>query len=178
MLADAPGVGADLVGLGVALGRHVAGFLKQRHVNVRFDVARRAGITIPIPRPAEVAANLDDADALDPGLAQPRRGQQPAEAAANDQHVGRIVDGGTMLDVAVRIGVQFLETRDVEVGPAGLWRRPAVALGAITGAQGVDIDHRTFGHAHSVLHPNRPRSLALRHRLLNYPCHAAFSNGR
>ena len=72
---------------GVLLLRDVAGLLQQRQVDVALDVALRAGIAVPVPGAAEVAALLDDADALDPGLAQPGAGHQAAEAAADDQHV-------------------------------------------------------------------------------------------
>ena len=46
-----------------------------------------AGIAVPVPRAAEVAALLDDADVVDARLAQPRAGEQAAEAAADDQHL-------------------------------------------------------------------------------------------
>ena len=155
MLADAPGVGADLVSLGVSLGRHVAGFLEQRHVDVRFDVARRTGVAVPVPRPAEVAADLDNANTLDTRLAQPRCSQQTAEAAADDQDVNRVIDRGTRPDIAVRIGVKLLKARDVEVCPAGLGRRPAVAFPRIARAQRFDVDHGTVRYGHSSAPPRR-----------------------
>ncbi|MEI9985216.1 MAG: hypothetical protein WDN69_19725 [Aliidongia sp.] len=44
----------------------------------------RAGIAVPIPGAAEIAALLDDADIGDAGLDQPRAGDQPGEAAADE----------------------------------------------------------------------------------------------
>ena len=72
---------------GVLLLRDVADLLEQRQVDVRLDVALRARVAVPVPRAAEVAALLDDADVVDAGLAQPGAGEQPAEAAADDDHV-------------------------------------------------------------------------------------------
>ena len=146
MLADPPGVGADLVGLGVPLGRHGAGFLEQRHVDVRFDIACRAGIAVPVPRPAEIAADFDDADAFDARLAQPRRGQQTTETTADDHDVDRIVDRRPLLPRAVRIGVELGEAGDVEIRPVAVGGRPAVPLDAVPLAQHVEIERRTLGY--------------------------------
>ena len=71
----------------VLLLRDVADLLEQRQVDVRLDVAHRARVAVPVPGAAEVAALLDDADVVDAGLAQPRAGEQAAEAAADDDDV-------------------------------------------------------------------------------------------
>ncbi len=71
----------------VLLDRHVAHFFEQRQIDVRLDIARRPRIAVPVPSPAEVAALLDDPNALDPGFTQPRRNQQPAEPTADDDDI-------------------------------------------------------------------------------------------
>ena len=69
--------------------KDVAGLFQQRQIDVAFDVALSAWISIPVPGAAEVAAFLYDANILDPRLAQARRGQKAAEAA-HDHHVDRV----------------------------------------------------------------------------------------
>jgi uncharacterized lipoprotein YbaY len=49
----------------VFLRRHVPGLFEQGHVDHRGSVALRAGIAIPVPGAAEIAALLDDADVRD-----------------------------------------------------------------------------------------------------------------
>ena len=73
---DALRVLEDLGRVGVLLLRDVAELLEQRQVAVALDVALGAGIAVPVPGAAEVAARLDDAEVLEAGLAQPRA--QPA----------------------------------------------------------------------------------------------------
>ena len=85
--ADRAAVGEDLRRARVLLARHVAELFEQRQVDVRLDVAHRARVAVPVPGAAEVAALLDDAHVVDAGLAQPRAGQQAAEAAADDHHL-------------------------------------------------------------------------------------------
>ena len=63
---------------------HVPGFFEQRHIDHRCGVALRAGITVPVPGAAEIAALLDDADVLYPGFGQPRGGSKPGKAAADE----------------------------------------------------------------------------------------------
>ena len=63
-------MGADLVGEAVLLLRQVAGLLQQGEVDVALDVALGAGIAVPVPGAAEVRAALDDAEAVDAGVAQ------------------------------------------------------------------------------------------------------------
>ena len=87
VLADRAAVGEDLRRPGVLLRRDVAELLEQRQVDVRLDVAQRARVAVPVPRAAEVAALLDDADVVDAGLAQAGAGEQAAEAAADDDDV-------------------------------------------------------------------------------------------
>src|ERR1700709_729415 len=57
--ADALAVREDLRRMRVFLGLHVRGLFEQRHVDQRSRVALRAGIPVPVPGTAEVAALLD-----------------------------------------------------------------------------------------------------------------------
>ena len=94
----------DLPPLGVVASGHVAHLVEQREVVVGDDVARHARVAVPVPGAADVAAALDDADRLDPDLAQPGRGQQRREAAADEQHLDLVVDRiarDDLLDVGV-----------------------------------------------------------------------------
>ena len=84
MPADAPAVREDLRRMRVLLGRPMAGLLEQRHVDHRGRVALRAGIAVPVPGAAEIAALLDDAHVLHTGLDQPRSGHQPGKSAADE----------------------------------------------------------------------------------------------
>src|SRR5271154_1204115 len=72
---DALGMLEDLGREGVLLLRNVAEFLDKRQVAVGFNVALSAGIPVPIPGAAEVAALLDDAQVLDAGFPQTRARQ-------------------------------------------------------------------------------------------------------
>ena len=82
---DAPAVLEDLRAVHVLLGRHVPGLFEQRQVDHRRRVALRAGVAVPVPGAAEVAALLDDAD-VDAGLLQPGPDHQAGEAAADERH--------------------------------------------------------------------------------------------
>ena len=85
LLADAAAVLEDLGRVRVLLGRHVAGLFEQRHVHERRGVALRAGIAVPVPGAAEVAALLDDADVVDAGFLEPGAGDEAGEPAADER---------------------------------------------------------------------------------------------
>ncbi|EHJ60873.1 hypothetical protein NSU_2033 [Novosphingobium pentaromativorans US6-1] len=70
--------------LGVLLGRDVTGLFKERHVDVRFDVAGRAGIAVPVPGSAEVSCLVDDAHRSDALLGQPRGRHQSGKTGADN----------------------------------------------------------------------------------------------
>ena len=84
MAAELLAIAEDFRRLGVFLCRDVAGFLKQRQVDIAFNVASRARIAVPIPGAAEITCPIDDAEILDALLPQARTGEKPAEAAADD----------------------------------------------------------------------------------------------
>lgn len=84
LLADTLAVLKDLRRVRVLLARHVVRFLEQRHVDKRSGVTHRAGIAIPVPRAAEVAALFDNADVRDAGFLQPCAGNEAGKSAANE----------------------------------------------------------------------------------------------
>ena len=145
VLADRPAVGEDLRRLGVLLLRDVADLLEQRQVDVRLDVARRARVAVPVPRAAEVAALLDDADVVDAGLAQTRAGEQPAEPAADDQDLDLVVQrlAFERLDVRV-VDVARELARDLDVLLVAVVAQALVALLAVLLAQGIGIERRSW----------------------------------
>src|SRR5262249_39204227 len=57
------------------------------HAGMRFDLAQRAGIAIPVPSSAEVAAGLDYLEVAETGLVEPSTGEQTREAAADNHNV-------------------------------------------------------------------------------------------
>jgi hypothetical protein len=122
--AEQLAVGKDLRRAGVLLGRHVAGFLEHRQVDVRLDVAHAARVPIPVPRPTEVSRLLDDVEVGDAQLGEVDRAEHAAEATADDDGVGFLdhrLAGETGLNVWVAIEVLVF---------AGEWLILRVAIGA------------------------------------------------
>src|SRR5438552_16176655 len=96
----------DLRREGVLLLGDVAGLFEERQIHVGFDVTLRAGIAVPVPGPAKIPRFLDNTNIGDPGLLQPRRRQQAAKTAADDEHVEFFVQRGARearLDVGIYI---------------------------------------------------------------------------
>ena len=142
LLADGAGVGEDLRREAVLLFRHVAEFLDQRQIDVGLDVALRAGVAVPVPSAAEVAALLDDAQIAHAGFAQPRPSQQAAEAAADHDHV-HLVGPRFALEARRHVGVVH------EVGEAAghfgvlvvaVVAQALVSFRTVSGAQGIWIE--------------------------------------
>ena len=122
--------------------RDVAELFEQRQVDVRLDVARAPGIAVPVPGAAEVAALLDDADVLDAGLAQPRAGEQAAEAAADHDDVDLVGERRAReagLDVRIVDEVREVAL-DLDVLLVAVVRAALVALVAVLLAQRVGIE--------------------------------------
>ena len=136
MLRDALGIVADLGSLRVFPPGHEAGLLEERQIDVAFDIAGRSGIAVPVPRAAELAAFLDDADVVYARIAQPGAGKQAAEPAA-DHHdllvVGerRAVDG--RIDIRVVEIVREL-TLHLDILLVGVGAQTLVTLLPIPGA--------------------------------------------
>ncbi len=131
VLPDALAVLEDLGRVRVLLGRHVAGLLEQRHVHEARRVALRAGVAVPVPRAAEVAALLDDAD-VDAGFLQAGAGDEPGEAAADERRrdvigLRRPLDDGRVrvFEIVGELALE-LDVLGVAVGP-----QPLVPLGGV-----------------------------------------------
>src|SRR5208337_2960366 len=73
---DGLAVREDLGALGVVILGHVVELVEQRQIVIGDDVARHAGVPVPVPCAADVSSALDDANALDAMLPQPRGGQK------------------------------------------------------------------------------------------------------
>ncbi len=97
VLGDALAVFEDLGGVRVLLRRHVAGLLEEREVDERRGVALRAGVPVPVPVAADVAALVDDAHVVDAGLLQTCSGDEAGESAA-DERDGHLVEQRVALD--------------------------------------------------------------------------------
>ena len=141
LLADALAVREDFRRMRVFLGRHVAGFFEQRHVDHRGRIALRARIPVPVPGAAEVAALLDDADILNAGFRQPRGGGEPGKAAA-DEGEGDVV-GLRLARGDRRIGVVEIMRelpRDPKILIVAVGAQPLVALLQIFLAQPLLVD--------------------------------------
>ena len=137
MAADAPRVLEDFGAAGVFCGGHVAGFFEQRQVDVALCVAGRAGIAVPVPGAAEVAALLDDADVIKAGFAQARSRQQAAEAAAHHQHLD-VAHDRLALELWVGIGVveeMLVLAGDLDILVVAVGAQAPVALEVVLAAQ-------------------------------------------
>src|SRR5262249_46760093 len=77
----------------IAMLRSVVEFLKQRQVDVRLDIALRAGIAVPIPGHPEVAAIICDPNVAKSRMMKTCTCQKSAESAARDDHLGMIGKG-------------------------------------------------------------------------------------
>ncbi len=112
-LGDALTMGKDLGPLRVLLGRDVTQLLEQRDVDVGLDVAGDARIAVPVPGSADVGGLVDQAQALDAELAQPRPREQPTEAGSDDRHVHLVVQR---------------RPREVRIGPGIVGESPERAV--------------------------------------------------
>ncbi len=186
LLADTPRMRQDFRRIRVLLFRDITGFLEQRQIDVRLDIALRAGIAVPVPGAAEVAALLDDANALDAGLAQPGARQQSAEAAANDHDVHRVVQRRTgearidirIVDVTAEVALHF-DVLFVAIGAKAF-----IAFLAIFGAQNLRIKIKFLltiaggRNLFGVTHRWKLQKLIRvdRNRLERYPSAARYSS--
>jgi hypothetical protein len=126
--------------------RDVVQFFEQRQIDVGLDVALRAGITVPVPRAAEVAAFFDDADVFHTGFTQTRRRQQPAKAAADDDHF-HFVEQRRARKTGFDIGVVEVVREvafDLLVLIVAIGAQALVALLPILFAQRVGIESKRF----------------------------------
>ncbi len=141
-VGDALAVPVDLGGLDVLRRRHVAGLFEQRQIDHGRGVAHRTRVPVPVPRTAEVAADLDDPHVVDPRLLQARADTQPGEAAT-DQRDGDLVEEWLAFGP---LGVGIVEhrgeaARRFEVLVVAVVPQPLVAFLAVLDPQRVVI-HR------------------------------------
>ena len=155
VLADALAVREDLRRMRVLLRRHVAGLFEQRQVDQEARVALRAGISVPVPGAAEVAALLDDPDVLDANFRQPRCGGEPGKTAT-DESEGDVI-GFRRARRDRRIGIVEIVRelpRDPQVLIVAVGTQPLVALLQILLAEPLLVDRsvlrglRLVGHRH------------------------------
>ena len=154
MPADPLGVLEDLGDEGVLLLRHVAELLEQRQVAVRLDVALRAGVAVPVPGAAEVAAGLDDAEVGDALLGQPAAASRPLNpppmmATSTSSVIGSRREA--RLDVRVVLGVAGERRRPSRC--TGRRRRRAAACRARAGSS--RAARRGRSRDHRADHPSR-----------------------
>ena len=116
LLGNGLTVGEDFIAFGEAALGHIVHLVEQRQVVVRRHVAGDARVAVPVPGAAHIGAALDNADTLDAVLAQPGRGQQGREAAADEQTFDRIVDRLAGLECAAVGVVLVLGQRPGQVG--------------------------------------------------------------
>ena len=83
LLANVAAVGPDLRSVRVLFGRHVAGFLEQRHIDKGGGVTLSARVSIPVPGSAKVAALFDNPNIINPALFESRASDKTRKAAAN-----------------------------------------------------------------------------------------------
>src|SRR5436305_5988993 len=93
MLADIAAVLKHFRGIRVSMLRRVIQLLKEREINVRFDVAHRARISIPVPRPTKIACFVDYANIFKTGLTKASASQKTAKSGTCNDHVCMLADG-------------------------------------------------------------------------------------
>jgi hypothetical protein len=153
---DGLAVGKNFRAAHVFFGGNRAGFFQQRKIDIGLGVTGGTGIAVPVPGAAEIGALIDDTDVLHPGLAQPGTGQQPSEAATDNDDIHDIVDG-IAHEVGITIGIleQFRHgVADLDVLIVAVRAQALVAFGTIFGTQRgrVEIDVKTGGGSVSVGH--------------------------
>ena len=123
----------DLEPGGELHGGDVLHLFQQREVGVRLDVAGDAGIAVPVPRAADVAALLAEAHVVEPGLAELVPQQEAGEPGADHQDLALVGQGlpghgGGGVDVLQVAGEVALHGHVVGGTPAGLLVLPVLGL--------------------------------------------------
>ena len=139
---DVAAVFQDLRSERVFVLRHVAEFFEQRQIAVRFHVAHRAGITVPVPGAAEVACILDHAYAFVSGFAQPRAHHQAAETATDYRKLD-VVEHRIALEARLDIGIFDVMRElclDLDVLRIAVRAQTFVALAEVFRFQAVGIE--------------------------------------
>jgi hypothetical protein len=143
VLGDALAVLEDLRRVGVLLAGHVPGLFEQRHVDERRRVAHGARVPVPVPRAAEVAALLDDANVVDPRLLQPSAGDETGEPATDegDGHVVglRLPLGDRRVGIVQVMGQLILQLDVLVVAVRTEALRPLLCVLLL---EGIEVDRR------------------------------------
>ena len=134
-------VAPDLLAEGVAPGGDVVELLEHREVDVRLDVAHHARVAVPVPGAPDATRLVDDADPLDPGLAELGAGQDPGDPPAHDHDVDLVGDRVALDERGERVvavaGEVLVGPQVADLGAAG--DQPLVALGQVLGADGLGV---------------------------------------
>ena len=101
--ANAPSMLEDFRLVGEFMAGDIAHFLAKRKVDGRFRIAGSAGIAVPVPGAAEVAAVLKEAEVGKARLLQARRGDEASEAAADNEDFREVLPGRPGRDVAIGV---------------------------------------------------------------------------
>ena len=96
----------DLEARGELHRRDVAHLLEERQVAVALDVTGDAGIAVPVPGSADIAALLAEADVGEAGVHQPVPEEERAEACPDHQNLAFVVEGVARHR---RIGIDILQ---------------------------------------------------------------------
>ncbi len=141
VLADALAVSEDFRCTRIFFAGSMAGFLQQRHVDHRCGVALRAGVAVPVPGAAEVAAFFNDAHIAHAGLDQSGCRGQPSKAPANegkgDMVGARCTGGDRRIGVFQVVGEGALDFKVLRIA---IRPQALVALFQVFSTQGVLVE--------------------------------------
>lgn len=143
MLAYSTRVIQDLVAVCVPLGRDIPSLFQQWYVDVRFDITLHTWVSVPIPRPAEVAALLDDPEVCNALLGQIGTGTQAAEPSSENRDFDILDHGVANEGLSVSVDILYLQ----HIGqPLKLTQRLALEspvaflCETLAGSVGVEVD--------------------------------------
>ena len=144
MLTDRVTVRQDLGGTRVLFAGDVANLFEQRKVDVRLNIAHGAGVTVPIPRAAEVPALFDNTNVFDAGLTQSSTGKESAKPATDNDHIGLVGERSACERIDIWIDEIAREVAsNFEILLVAIGAQTLVALDAILVAQCVGIERRS-----------------------------------
>ena len=144
VLPDRVTVRQDLGGTRVLLARDVTDLFEQRKVDVRLNVAHGTGVTVPVPRAAEVATLFDNPNVFDSGLTQPGTGKESAKTATDNDHIGLVGERSACERIDIWIDeIARKVASNFEILLVAIGTQTLVALDAIFVAQRVGIERRS-----------------------------------
>ena len=140
----------------VLLLRHEARLFEQGQIDVGLHVTLGTRVTVPVPRAAEVAGLVDDADAVHASLAQACAGDEAAEPAADDDHIDLVVQGRAG-EARLHIGVIHVAAEvalDLHVLVIGVRTQALVTLEQVLAMQGNGVEIKGGGGRHGGIPMN------------------------